>query len=75
MNANFLRLPRACSQSEEDIWRVIKKAREQVQVELQECMMGGAAGSSACPAAAGGGSPRRGVAAGPSCSARSVVKV
>jgi len=29
MNQGFLRQPRACSQSEEDIWRIVRKAREQ----------------------------------------------
>lgn len=28
MNANFLQLPRACSQSESDIKRLVRKARE-----------------------------------------------
>lgn len=71
MNANFLRMPRACSQSEEDIWRVIKKAREQVQVEMQECSMGG------MPAFPAAGSPRKAAAVTPgvSCSARSVAAV
>lgn len=34
MNTNFLRLPRACAQSEQEIWHVIRQARGQ-QVEQQ----------------------------------------